>query len=65
MDYTLEECGLASIGVPALVTLMNKNFSKGKRQVTIAAANLVSAETIGDMVEVIDTAKELAQHQGI
>jgi len=65
LDYTLEECGLASIGVPALVTLMNKNFSKGKRQVTIAAANLVSAETIGDMVEVIDTAKELAQHQGI
>lgn len=64
-DYTLEECGLASIGVPALVTLMNKNFSKGKRQVTIVAADLVSAETIADMVGVIDAAKELADAQGV
>jgi len=65
LDYTLEECGLASIGVPALVTLMNKQFSKGKRKVSVDATSLVSAETIGDMVEIIDTAKELAQHQGI
>ena len=65
LDYTLEECGLASIGVPALVTLMNKQFSKGMRKVSVDATSLVSAETIGDMVEVIDTAKKLAQHQGI
>ena len=65
LDYSLEECGLASIGVPALVTLLNKNFSKGKRQVTVAAADLVEADTIGDMAEVIDALKELAEHQGI
>jgi hypothetical protein len=64
-DYTLEECGLASIGVPALVIMLNKNFSKGKRQVTVVAADLVSAETIGDMAVVIDAAKQLAEHQGI
>ena len=64
-DYTLEECGLASIGVPALVTLLNKNFSKGKREVTVVAADLVAAETIADMVEVIDKAKDLADAQGV
>jgi hypothetical protein len=66
-DYTLEECGLASIGMPALVALLNKNFSKGNRQVTvtIAASDLVAAETIADMAAVIDAAKELAVHQGI
>ena len=64
-DYSLEECGLASIGVPALVIMLNKNFSKGKRQVTIVAADLVAAETIGDMAVIIDAAKDLAEHQGI
>lgn len=63
--YTLEECGLASIGVPAVVTLLNKNFSQGNRRVTVVAADLVVAETIGDMAEVIDAAKQLAEHQGI
>jgi len=63
--YTLEECGLASIGVPALVSLLNKNLLQGNRRVTVVAADLVVAETIGDMAEVFDAAKQLAEHQGI
>jgi hypothetical protein len=65
LDYTLEECGLASIGVPALVNLLNKNFSTKKRRVNITASDLVGAKTIGDMVEVVDGVKALADDQGI
>jgi len=65
LDYTLEECGLASIGVPALVSLLNKNFSTKKRRVNITASDLVGAKTIGDMVEVVDGVKALADDQGI
>jgi len=64
-DWTLDECGLASIGLPVLVGLLNKNFSKKNRQVAITPADLVSAETIADMVEVVDNAKSLANHQGV
>ena len=65
MDYTLEECGLASIGVPTLVGLLNKNFSKKKRRLNISAYDLVSAKTIGDLVQVVDDAKALADDQGV
>ena len=65
MDYTLEECGLASIGVPVLVNLLNKNFSNKKRRLKIEASDLVEAKTIGDMVEIIDSAKGLADDQGV
>ena len=65
MDYTLEECGLASVGVPVLVNLLNKNFSTKSRRIKITAADLVEAKTIGDMVAVVDGAKALADHQGV
>jgi len=66
-EYSLEECGLASIGVPVLVNLLNKNFSKGKDKgkVTVNAVDIVSAETIQEMADIIDEAKELADFQGI
>ena len=65
MEYTLEQCGLASIGVPILVNLLNKNFSTKQRRLNITASDLVGAKTIGDMVEVVDAAKALADDQGV
>jgi len=65
LDWTLEECGLASIGMPALVALLNKNFSSATTKVTVAAAELVEAETIADMVDVVDASKALSKAQGI
>lgn len=65
MDYSLEECGLASVGVPILVNLLNKNFSTKQRRLNITASDLVEAKTIGDMVEVVDTVKARADDQGI
>jgi len=65
MDFTLEDCGLASIGVPVVVGLLNKNFSTKARKLNISAADLVVAKTIADMVAVVDAAKALADDQGV
>ena len=64
-DYTLEECGLASIGMPTLVTLLNRHFSTKGREVSIDATDLVEADTIEDIVEVVTAAKELADDKGV
>ena len=65
IENTLEECGLASIGVPVLVNLLNKNFSNKERRLNITASDLVEAKTIGDMVKVVDAVKALADDQGV
>lgn len=65
LDYTLEECGLASIGVPVLVNLLNKNFSTKERKINVTATDLVEAKTIGDMVDVVNAVKTLADDEGI
>jgi hypothetical protein len=65
MDYTLDECGLASIGLPVLVGLLNKNFSTKKRKLNIKASDLVDTKTIGDMADTIDAVKGLADDQGV
>ena len=65
MDYSLEECGLASVGVPILVNLLNRNFSTKQRRLNIAASDLVEAKTVGDMVKVVDAVKARADDQGV
>lgn len=65
LEYTLEDCGLASIALPALVASLNKAFSKKKLDFTIAAADLVSADTIADIAGAIEEAKGLADQQGV
>jgi acyl-CoA synthetase (AMP-forming)/AMP-acid ligase II/peptidoglycan/LPS O-acetylase OafA/YrhL len=64
-DWTLEECGLASIGVPVLVGLLNKAFSKKDKPLVVSARDLITAETIGDMAAVVDDLKKLADAQGV
>ena len=65
LDNTLEECGLASMGVPVLVGVLNNTFSKKNKAVVITASDLVSAKTIADIVEVVDQAKDLADADGV
>ena len=64
-SWTLEECGLASIGVPVLVTLLNKNFSQKGKELSVTAADLVAVGTIADMVAVVDEAMKQAEAQGV
>jgi len=65
LDYTLDECGLASIGIPVLVALLNKNFSTSSLTLDITPADLIAAKTIVDMVNVVDECKARADAQGV
>lgn len=65
LDSTLEECGLASVGIPVMVGLLNKTFSKKGKALGITATNLIGAKTISDMVKKVEEAKALAENQGV
>lgn len=64
-DHTLEECGLASVGIPVLVGLLNKRFSTNGKALGITAADMVGANAIADMAEIVETAQDLADDQGV
>jgi len=64
-DSTLEECGLASVGIPIMVALLNKTFSTKGKVLGITATDLVGAKTISDMAEKVEAAKALAEDQGV
>jgi hypothetical protein len=53
-EWTLEECGLASLGVTMLVGLLNKEFSSPGSKIRISVADMVSASTIQDIADVVD-----------
>lgn len=65
LDSTLEECGLASVGVPIIVNLLNDNFSKKKQPLGVTAQDVVNARTIADMVKVVEAARDRMEHDGV
>lgn len=65
VDWSLEECGLASVGVPVIVGMINKALSARNKKVSLSAAELVDSETISDMVNAVDDAIALADADGV
>ncbi len=51
MDSTLNEIGLASVGIPVIVGMLNSNFSTKKNPLSITLADLVGCRTIEDIGE--------------
>jgi hypothetical protein len=51
MDSTLDEIGLASVGIPVIVGMINSACSTKKNPLSITSADLVGCKTIGDMGE--------------
>ena len=60
-DWLLEECGLASIGIPVLAGLLSKKY----KNISVPVTDLIEAETIAEVVLVIEAAKDLAEQHGI
>eukprot|EP00979_Chaetoceros_neogracilis_P001356 scaffold233_cov198-Chaetoceros_neogracile.AAC.20 len=65
MNNTSEECGLGSIGMPIVVSTLNKMLAKDRVDATVNVSEMIQARTIADMVAVIDTAKSRASDSGI
>ena len=49
MDYTLDEVGLASVGIPVIVGMLNSAFSTKKNPISLTSPDLVEAKTIADI----------------
>ena len=43
-DYTLEDCGLASIGMAQLVGLINKRFSRSAVLVQVSVMDMIEVQ---------------------
>jgi len=65
MDWSLEECGLGSVGVPVITARINNSLSTRNLKVTVTATEIVTADTIADLVDVVDNAILLAEADGI
>jgi len=65
MSSTLEECGLGSIGMPIVVSTLNKILSKEHEDVAVDVSGMIQAKSIAEMVAVIDIAKARASDSGI
>lgn len=56
-DMTLEEVGLQSIGLPMLITEINNILP----ECALTVSAIMGAETLGDMADLLDTAREAAE----
>ena len=65
LDWTLDQCGLSSIGLPQLAARLQKGLSFKTTPMPVSAAALGSARTVGDIVDVLYKTKEKAEADGI
>jgi len=65
MDSTLDEVGLASVGIPVIVGMLNSAFSTKRNPVSVTSADLVEATTIEDIVVVVESAKARSEQDGV
>ena len=65
LDWTLDQCGLSSIGLPQLASRLNRSLSTKTNPVTIGTSMLISARTVSDIVHLVETAVSNAHTGGI
>ena len=51
MDSTMDEIGLASVGIPVIVGMINAAFTTKENPISITSADVVACKTIGDVGE--------------
>ena len=65
LDWTLDQCGLSSVGLPQLAVRLKNVFSTKTNPVSISAAQLSDARTVGDIVDAVKAAVGQANADGI
>merc|ERR1712127_3679 len=65
MDSTLDEVGLASVGIPVIVGMLNSSFSTRRTPLSVTSADLVHAKSVKDIVTVVEAARERMQQDGV
>ncbi len=51
LDWTLDQCGLSSVGLPQLAQRLQKALSSKSNPMPVSPATLSSARTVGDIVK--------------
>ena len=62
-DWTLNECGLASLTLPILVGVLNNRYTKEHLHITVA--DMAGAESIMHIVKAIETSKAAAESRDL
>lgn len=57
VDSTLDEVGLASVGIPVIVGMLNTAFSNKSSPISITTLDLAQTRTMADIVAVIEKAR--------
>jgi len=65
MDSTLDEVGLASVGILVIVGMLNGAFSTKREPLAISQQDLLRARTIADIIEVVENARARMHHDGV
>ncbi len=65
LDWTLDQCGLSSVGLPQLAQRLQKALSSKTTPMPVSAAALGSARTVGDIVDVLYNIKAMSKADGI
>ncbi len=65
LDWTLDQCGLSSVGLPILAARLKEAFSTKTRSLNITTAALSTARTIQDLVKVLEEIDRLSASEGI
>ena len=65
IESTLDEVGLASVGLPVIVRMLNDAFTKKHIPCDITHQDLIQANTLADIVAIVENAKTRMRHDGI
>jgi hypothetical protein len=65
LDWTLDQCGLSSVGLPQLAQRLQNALSTKHKPISISTASLSSARTVGDIVAVLNEIKAAAKADGV
>jgi hypothetical protein len=65
LDWTLDQCGLSSVGLPQLALRLQNALSTKHKPISISTASLSSARTVGDIVVVLNEIKAAAKADGV
>jgi len=55
LDWTLDQCGLSSLGLPQLATRLNRAMSTDTKHSCISQRDLYDVKTVGDLHEILES----------
>lgn len=57
-EWSLEECGLASLGVVQFTNTLRAEFSRSTQKITLSVPEIMAARDIREIASIVDAARE-------